>query len=165
MTNKSLTVGLIAVAIIAIGGYFFPQIQSLVGSVGTRFPNGLAVGTTATVTQNKITIGNSGTALGNVLFGTCNAQQKSTGSFAATTSAQFYCAVTGAASGDNVQVMLPAGAGTNADGAASITGGFVVVSASATSSNFIQFTLDNFTGAATSSFAQATTSVQYTIFR
>ena len=35
MTNKSLTIGLIVVAIIAIGGYFFPQVKGAFGNVIT----------------------------------------------------------------------------------------------------------------------------------
>ncbi len=59
-------------AVVAIGLAIFAVLNAgpSFGSVGTRFPNGLAVGTTATVTQNKLTIGNSGTALGNVIYGT-----------------------------------------------------------------------------------------------
>jgi len=47
MSNKSLTVGLIAVAIIAVGGYFFPLAQSLLGASGTRFPNGVSADSTS----------------------------------------------------------------------------------------------------------------------
>lgn len=96
-SNLTLWVALIAVAIIAVGGYFFPQIQTVLGSVGTRFPNGLAVGTTASVTQNKMTIGNTGTAIGNYQFGSCTLIGTDV-SQAASTTVPYDCAVTGATS-------------------------------------------------------------------
>lgn len=107
--------------------------------------------------------GCTGSAVSKVLFGTCNASQKTPGSLAASTTGQFYCAVTGAASGDVVYVTLPVGAGTNADGSGSLAQGFSVVSANATSTGYIQFSIANNTGAATSSFRQATTSVSYIV--
>jgi hypothetical protein len=94
-------------------------------------------------------------------FGTCNLAQRVAGSFVASSTAQFFCAVSGVASGDTVRVSLPIGAGTNAYGASSLGEGFSVISSVATSSNFILVTLRNGTGAATSSFVQATTSVSY----
>ena len=72
MNTKLVGALLVAILLIAIGGYFFPAFPASLGIVGTRFPNGLAVGTTAAVTQNKITIGNSGTAVGTANFGTCH---------------------------------------------------------------------------------------------
>ena len=105
MSNKTLTIGLLITVVIAVGGYFFPQMKGLFGSVGTRFPNGLAVGTTATVTQNKITIGNSGTAVGNLLFGTCNLLGMDV-SQAASTTASYDCAVTGATAASIVLAQL-----------------------------------------------------------
>lgn len=46
MQNNNLALGVAVVAIvIAIGGYFFPQVSSLFGSTGTRYPNGLSANT------------------------------------------------------------------------------------------------------------------------
>ena len=51
MTHKSLTIGLIVVAIISIGGYFFPQIQGAFGEVtGTTNYDNLELGGTLAVT-------------------------------------------------------------------------------------------------------------------
>lgn len=53
MSNKSLTVGLIAVAIIAVGGYIFPLVgapsssDTSLGGSGTRYPNGVSADTTS----------------------------------------------------------------------------------------------------------------------
>jgi hypothetical protein len=69
--------------------------------------------------------------------------------------------VTGVNAGDNIVADLPIGAGFNPNGAGSLSTGFVLVSAYATTTGVIGFTIDNFTGAATSSFAQATTTVEY----
>lgn len=102
-----------------------------------------------------------GTTHTKFLSGTCNASQKVAGSHAATTSMQFYCAVSNVTSGDKVFVTLPVGAGLNNDGAGSLAGGFELASAYATSTGFIGFTVLNMTGAATSSYPQATTSVAY----
>lgn len=103
------------------------------------------------------------TAINKVLEGTCNAIQKTIGSHAATSSAQYYCAVTGAAAGDRVFVTMPVGAGANADGAGSVYGGFVLGNANATSTGWIQFDIVNLTGMASSSFPQASTSIAYRV--
>ena len=97
--------------------------------------------------------------------GTCNLSQSTAGSHAATTSKEYFCAVTGAAANDLVTVDLPPGAGAYTSGASSIFGGFTVNSAYATTSNRIGVSIMNNTGAATSSAAQATTTAQYSIFR
>lgn len=46
-SNKNVWIAMVVVTIIAVGGYFFPQIQ--VGSLGggTRFPNGISADTTS----------------------------------------------------------------------------------------------------------------------
>jgi hypothetical protein len=107
-------------------------------------------------------LGSSGTAHTKFISGTCN-PTFSGASLGATSTGQFFCAVTGAASGDKVLVALPAGAGAHAQGSGSLYGGFLVSGTYATTSNVIGFNIYNGTGAATTSFAQATTSVQYWI--
>lgn len=48
--NKTVVYGGILIAIvIAVGGYFFPQIQTAFGASGTRFPNGISADTTSPV--------------------------------------------------------------------------------------------------------------------
>jgi hypothetical protein len=113
---------------------------------------------------NGIYVGDQGTILTDVVSGTCNATFSGT-SLAASSTGQFLCAVTGAVSGDKVFIELPAGAGANAQGAASLYGGFTVAGAYATTTDVIGFNILNNTGAATTSFRQATTSVQYWIIR
>lgn len=68
-----------------------------VGSVGTRFPNGLCVGSTCSVTQNKVTIGNSGTAIGSLVFGSGALIGSDTSQVGSTTKA-YDIAVTGVTS-------------------------------------------------------------------
>jgi len=146
--NKNTTLGLIliAIVIIAVGGYSFPRVKTVVtdslGSVGTRFPNGLAVGTIATVTQNKMTIGNSGTAIGNLLFGTCNLLGADA-SQAASSTKEYVCNVTGATSGDVVIAQLA----TTTAPAITGFGGLYIVGARASTSNQIGIGIYNGTGA------------------
>lgn len=106
-SNKKLWIAVVVVAIIAVVSsvlvYKLYQVRSF-GSVGTRFPNGLAVGSTATVTQNKLTVGNSGTAIGQLIHGTCDLV--STASIAATSTGAVTCAIPGLLASDKVFVSL-----------------------------------------------------------
>lgn len=169
-SQQNIWVALIAVGIIAIASLF----------VAVGHTSSIALGSTSGVTNfsklgvAQIKIGSgcddgfkyagcAGTSLNKFLQGTCNAIQIIPGSFAATTTQQFYCTVAGVVAGDNVRVSLPVGSGVNASGPGSPSAGFEPVSATATSTNAIQFTIANLTGAATSSFPQATTSLSYTV--
>lgn len=105
---------------------------------------------------------NNSSQLSEVLKGTCNITGPT---LAATSTAQYFCTVTGVKAGDNVFADLPVGAGANNAGAGSLSGGFNIVAAYATTTNRIGITISNLTGAATSSFAQATTSVEYFVIR
>lgn len=96
---------------------------------------------------------------------TCNLAQSTAGSHAATTSKEYTCSVTGVRAGDTVIVMLPQGAGDYSSGAESLSGGFVVNSAFATTSDRIGVSILNMTGAATSSATQATTSAHVMVIR
>lgn len=163
MSNKTLTIGVLVAIVIAIGGYFFPQIQSAFGSVGTRFPNGLAVGTTATVTQNKLTIGNSGTAIGDAIYGTCALTVPPWANIPATTSKPFDCAVTGVVS---TAVVIAQIATTTASPYTTF-GGWSIEGADASSTaGFITVVLRNGTGAVSnpSQFSFASTTA-YQIFQ
>jgi hypothetical protein len=114
--------------------------------------------------SGKLTVGANGNALTQAQFGTCNPSTGSS-SFAATTTQQFYCPVTGVQAGDLVIADLPQGAGANGSGPGSPYGGFALIAAYATTSNQIGMTYANYTGAATSSYSQATTTVEYRIIR
>lgn len=107
--------------------------------------------------------GCAGTEVTKLLNGTCNASQSTAASHAATTSKEFICAVADVTAGDRVFVSLPAGAGDYSSGSESLAGGFILNAAYATTSGYIGFSIYNGTGAATSSYAQATTSVQYLV--
>lgn len=104
------------------------------------------------------------TTLQNIQMTTCN-PTFSGQSLLASTTGQFFCAVSGVSAGDKVFVMLPAGAGANLQGSASTYGGFVAGSGYATTTGVVGFNITNLTGAATSSFAQATTGVQVLVIR
>lgn len=119
------------------------------------FTSGVQIGTTTT---NRSTI--SG-----MQFGTCTAVMVSTTSLGTNQSAGFVCSATGVAANDNVRITLPAGAGAAFGAPSSPNGGFVLGGAVATSTGIIGFTVTNLTGSASSSFAQATTSVQWQVMR
>lgn len=167
----SAVVGLWLVALTVFsfvgGSHAFGTIQGAVyDALPHWFGNALYVGTsqqTSVDSSGCVTVGSSGSKACQAQFGTCNLTQSIAGSFAATTTQQFYCSVTGVSAGDLVIADLPVGAGVNSSGAGSLSGGFGVTAAYATTSNFIGVTLANFTGAATSSFPQATTTVEYRV--
>lgn len=79
-STKSLWFAVIVVAIIAVGGYFFPHTQ-LLGSTGTRYPNGLSADSTSPVagqvrgsalyTTGSLTVGSTGTAIKGAWSGEC----------------------------------------------------------------------------------------------
>ena len=81
-------------------------------------------------------------------------------SLAATSSQLLSCTVTGVLAGDVVSVQLP---GTAASSTVGANGLFVFGTSAGT--DVIYFNIFNLTGAATTSFKQATTSVLYTILR
>lgn len=120
------------------------------------FTNGINVGQSQQFivsSTGQVTIGSAGTPLTTVINGTCNAATAGL-PLAATTTASFTCAAPGAVAGENVDVNL------NANPTA--YGAFVVI-APVTTTNSITFSILNDTGASTSSFPLATTSVAYTI--
>lgn len=130
--------------VIAIGGYYFPQAIHALGGV-TNYDE---------LDATAIKVGGAnGTRLGPIISTTCNLSQSSPGSHAATSTKEYFCAVTGVATGDNVNVILPIG------GVAGSYGGFEVATSYATTTGMVGVQLFNFTGAATSSFPFATTSV------
>lgn len=99
-----------------------------------------------------------GSQIQGVFQGTCNATFSGT-SLAATSTGQFFCPVTGVVANDKVFVSLPGTARTGANM------WFDVADTYATTTGAIGFDISNFTGTATTSFAQATTGVQYLIIR
>lgn len=93
-------------------------------------------------------------------IGTCVAKFSGT-SLAATSTGQFFCTgITGVKSGDFVRIILPAAARTASNSWISPVG-----NGYATTTDTIGFDLANWTGAATTSFAQATGTVGYSVIR
>ena len=156
-SNSKVFVGVLIAVIIAIGGYFFPQVQSIVGSDGrgTRFPNGISVNSTVSPASNGLRIGANGSEIVEMKSTTCNAATTELPLEATSTDA-FTCSVTGVAAGDQVHVTLPSDSG-------SVFGGFNISYAVA-STDTVTFGVQNNTGVATTSFPLATTSVQVLYF-
>lgn len=162
MDKTKIGIGIIAVLALVIGilAYTKPEVESLGFNPATNFDfvqisQGLQIPAGPSVSTSG-----QGTTVQGVFHGSCDVTQATVGSFAATTSARFFCSVAGVQAGDEVHVELPLAAGINSGST-----GFVVNSAGATTSNAISVDIANLTGAATSSFAQATTSVKYLIIR
>lgn len=151
MPMNKLSIVALLVAIVALGAYFVhPSAAVKLGGV-TNYDE---------VDATAIKIGGAnGSRVGPIIATTCNLSQSSAGSHAATTSKEYFCAVTGVVANDYINVILPVGAGNNPNGAGSIFGGFVVNGAYATTTGVIGVNIANMTGAATSTFPQATTSV------
>ena len=141
-----INTGLIAAlfVLVLVGGNNQSGIFSLIfGATGTRSPNGISAdstspsvgqvrGTTVLATSN-LTIGSSGTAMSQVLTGTCTLQGANL-SVAATSTQSFSCPVTGVVANDKVFVSLAttSNVGTGrqwilAGHSASSTSGFIVV--------------------------------------
>lgn len=100
----------------------------------------------------SLKVASNGTKVTKEIVGTCNASMAAT--LAATSTGNATCTVTGARSGDIVQVTLPSRSGNY--------NGFVVTNAVA-STDTITFGIMNLTGTATTSFPLATTSVMYRV--
>lgn len=145
---------IVAVVVAIFGGHSFGAISSpatnldfLQLSQGLQLPAGPSVSTTLW-----------GSQIQGLFSGTCTATFSGT-SLAATSTGQFFCPVTGVLSGDKVHVTLGAGARSGAGAWLTAVDGY------ATTTGFIGFDIANWTGAATTSFAQATTAVQYWVAR
>lgn len=113
-----------------------------------------------------------------ILGGTCNlttgnttsgAQNGQAGTFAASTTKMHFCAATGVRPGDQVFVTMPSGiegqASSSPLAGTGLVGSIFAAGAYATTSNSIGVALYNALGVATGSYTQATTGVQYLIFR
>lgn len=149
MTNKSLTMALIAVAIIAIAGVFTPlktTVQNAFGGV-TNYDE---------VDATAIKIGgSSGSRLGPIIAGTCSLIAGSF-SVAASTTVSMDCAVTGVVTGDTVF----------ADFATStVTGnGWAIDGSSAsTTSGFLTLRVTNWTGTSNIIPASVASSTDYLV--
>lgn len=160
MSNKkSLILSLVAI-LLAIGGYFFPQVPSIVSNTlgstfGTRFPDGISIGKGAPLptTQGALIIGKTGTQINNISAGTCYIKAWAT-TIAATSSAYVDCQATalvgangfaalpGVLNGDAVQVTLA----TSTEPVSPYGGLFVASAAASTTNGYIQLEITNLTG-------------------
>lgn len=116
-------------------------------------------GTVETLAQSipALTLGAQGNQVSKLLVGTCNPAFNGT-SLAATSTGQFLCRNANVRAGDRVFVSLPIGS------RGGLQGGFVAAgNGYATTTGWFGFEILNMTGAATTSFAQATTGIQYMI--
>lgn len=68
LSKNAGAVALVAI-VIAVGGYFFPQVQTAFGEIGTRFNNGLYVGPVSATTWS-VTAAGVMTAIASVTTGT-----------------------------------------------------------------------------------------------
>jgi len=165
--DNSKTTGFVAglglvVAVVALV-LSFTSGGGLSGSVlehkQTDFVNGLRVAGDlvfdGTSGNPAFTLGDSGSSQTKVIEGTCNAATALLPLEATSTDA-FTCTVTGAVAGDQCHVTLP-----NYD----LPFGGLFVAGCTASTDTITFSIMNDTGAATSSFPVATTSVSYRVER
>lgn len=136
-TKVNVALGLTLIAIvIAVGGYFFPQIQNVLGAStpGTRYPHGITVGNAA----------NSPTNIADIKVGT-GALIVGTQTQSASTTAPYDIAVSGVVSGDLVSSALFAT--TTGNGAFGGSGQWIIIGGKASStSGFITLTVFNNTG-------------------
>ena len=172
---KNVWVALIAVAIIAIGAYYYPSVKSttngLFGSTScgsiTCLEGGLRLVTdaggdfesdVAAVFGGTFTLGSSGTALSQLQKGSCNLLTAGA-TVTATTTKQFDCAVTGVISTDTV---FATGTSTIA-----ANGGVMFISGAtaSTTNGFITVWVTNLTGANNTVPLGIASSTKYLILR
>lgn len=169
MSNKILTIGLLVAVVIAIGGYLFPKVggMNLFGSTScaniTCLSGGLRLvsdaagdfeSDVAAVFNSTFSLGTNGTSLNGIIATTCTGIVYA--SLAATTTAPIDCAVTGTLTTAKVVVLsLP-----NERVAAGNALNLIVFGAHASSTpGYITAYVTNLLGVATTSYAQATTSM------
>lgn len=160
MNTKNIVIGVLAALALLFGTLYLVTRTANVGVVAGAVAAGQQHYQTESF-QQGLQLGQRGSIISQALFGKCNVSQTTSGSQAATTTAEFTCAVTGVKAGDTIVGDMPVGAGNNPNGSGSTYGGFVLVAAYATSTGVVAFQIANYSGAATSSFAQATTGVEY----
>lgn len=138
--NKKFYIGLLIILVIAVlAGYFLTR-KSNNGNIGAISPSDVtATNFTEITTSNGILVGTLGTGMAQILNGTCNIPANA--SVAATSTANFDCAVSNVQSGDRVFASLAA--------STTIASQYVIRSVQAsTTAGFITFTLLNLTGTA-----------------
>lgn len=166
MTNILKPIGF-ALAGLVVGLLIASVNSSLVGGVYTQvnstFREGIKVGTSNQTTISSsgvVTVGASGSAVTQLIKGTCNLTGMDV-SQAASSTASYDCAVTGVVSGDLVLGSL----GTTSQNTSVLNWGIAGVKAS-TTDGYITFRITNFSGAAAApSITAVGSSTQYVIIR
>lgn len=160
--NLGIGIGLIAI-VIAIGAYFYPQAQTLLGGVtnyDTISASGLQVGSNC----NNGFATCSSTTFANLIGSRTTCVVKADGSITATTSGYAYCTgVTGVTSSDNVLAQFATSTANWVLG----SDAFNIVSAKAsTTAGAIDFLIANWTGknAAPSAVGQAASTTVIYVF-
>lgn len=150
-SEKKLWVALIAVAIIAIGGYWYPQVEKLAGSIttGTNFKYGISVGNTAS-------LGVVPTNFSKIFGGTCSLIAP-VYTVTASSTVAMDCAITGAVSTDLVDAWFATSTATGA-------GWSVVGSSASSTAGFITLRVVNNTGTNAIIPASIASSTDYWIF-
>lgn len=139
-------------------------ITTNIDTAGTLNVSSLTTLTNASSTLLSVGTSSKGTTMSQILKGTCNLSTTVARTALSTSTLPFQCAVTNAASGDQVFVSL-ANDGGSVTGPANIGGIRVSYAIASTAASFIEVGLSNWSGAATSSYTLATTSIQYWIVR
>lgn len=159
--GKKITIALISVlAIIGLLLIAFGAVPKVSAPLGAQVQNDQFIFTGGAQIAGGLQIGNTGNTINKIVQGTCTATTTSA-TLAATSSALFTC------SGLNIgTISIPVNdkvlVSLNMNGAG--YGGFLAFAPSVQSPGTIQFYIENLTGAATTSYAQATTSVSYLVF-
>lgn len=164
-SNSKLWGALVVVAIIAVGGYFFPHAAEIVSSTfgastpGTRYPHGITVGNAA----------NSPTNLADVKVGTgaLVVSAGAGGTVTASSSAVFDIAVTGVVTGDLVTSVVFATTTAPSPQWGATSPNWLITSAKAsTTAGFITVTVLNQTGGSASISASGiASSTVYTVVK
>lgn len=150
MSNKNLTLALVVVLIIAIGGYLFPKAVTAFGGTtnyDTLGVTGLQLGAGCNDGLGSC----AGSLFTSKLKGTCTLVTSGL-PLVATSTAAFTCAAVGVTPGSSVKVNLAANPAAY---------GSFGVSATIAGTDTITVYLANFTGASTSSFPLATTTAAW----
>lgn len=144
-------VGILIAIVIAIGFGIANQVAIAnlggnAGAVGTRFPDGLGVGTT-TVTRYDLTVGTVGSAFSQIIGTTCNLIGADV-SQAATSTKQYDCAITGLTSSFKVMAQLSTTTPVILSGTNTGLGWSIVAAQASTTAGFATVLLYNGSGGA-----------------
>lgn len=152
LKNILVAVGTIVVSVVisvlVVGGNNQPQVESnpFIGAEGTRFQNGVSIGTNTSPTSNGLKVGDNGRELTKIGAELATISGTTDTSHAASTTKYYYASVTGVTSGD---VVLAQFATTSGAYAITYGMGWAIVDVKASSTaGFVDFAIANMTGSA-----------------